>query len=84
LKGERKIIDNNWKLGISEIMKDSTDSKIYVLNVNNLLPRSPKALNEAKGIITADYQNYLEKQWLASLREKYKVVLNNEVLKTIK
>jgi len=34
-------------------------------------------LNEA-GIITADYQNYLEKEWIRDLRVKYQVVVNRE------
>jgi peptidyl-prolyl cis-trans isomerase SurA len=83
LKGERKLVDNNWKEGLSGVVKDE-DGKFYVLKVNKLMPKSPKALNEAKGIITADYQNYLEKQWLASLREKHKVEVNRDVLKMIK
>ncbi len=56
----------------------------YVLKVNKLLAKTPKALNEAKGVITADYQNYLEKEWLSSLRKKYTITVDKEVLKTIK
>jgi hypothetical protein len=33
---------------------------------------------------TADYQNYLEKEWLTYLKNKYVVKVNNEVLSTIK
>jgi len=29
----------------------------------------PKSLLEARGLITADYQNYLEKEWLSGLRK---------------
>ena len=82
LKGERKLVDDNWKEGVSEIIKDA-DGKFYIVKVNKLLPKSPKALNEAKGLITADYQNHLEKEWLASLRTKHKVDVNRDVLKTI-
>jgi peptidyl-prolyl cis-trans isomerase SurA len=49
-----------------------------------MLPPQPKELSEAKGIITADYQSYLEKQWINELRSKYKVKINEEVLKQIK
>ncbi|MDD2386456.1 MAG: peptidylprolyl isomerase [Bacteroidales bacterium] len=42
-----------------------------------------KTLNEARGVITADYQNLLEKQWIAELQAKYKVVLHDDVLKKI-
>ncbi|NTW24046.1 MAG: hypothetical protein HGA37_05050, partial [Lentimicrobium sp.] len=44
----------------------------------------PKKLNEARGIITADYQNFLEKQWIKELRAKYPYEVNAEVLSSIK
>ena len=34
--------------------------------------------------MTADYQNYLEKEWIASLRAKYPVEVNAAVLAKIK
>lgn len=82
LKGENKMVDDNWKTGISNDIKQ--DGKVYILVVNKLLPKSPKALNEAKGMVTADYQNYLEKEWLSSLKNGHTVVVNEEVLNSIK
>ncbi len=82
LKGENKMVDENWKMGISNDIKQ--DGKVYILVVNKLLPKSPKTLNEAKGIVTADYQNYLEKEWLSGLRNNHKVEVKEEVLNTIK
>jgi peptidyl-prolyl cis-trans isomerase SurA len=38
---------------------------------------------EAKGQVIADYQNYLENEWLDYLKKKYPVEINYEVLKTI-
>ena len=85
LKGENKNVDANWKQGIvATDIKDSKDSKIMVLVINKLLAKSPKTIAEAKGMITADYQNYLEKEWLAYLKNKYKVTVNEEVLNTVK
>ena len=48
-----------------------------------LLPEQ-KSLIEAKGIVTADYQNYLEKEWLKTLRTKYPYQVNQEVYNSIK
>jgi peptidyl-prolyl cis-trans isomerase SurA len=48
------------------------------------LPKTPKTLGESRGSVTADYQNYLDAEWLAYLKNKYKVTLNQEVLDTIK
>lgn len=37
-------------------------------------------LDEIRGTVIADYQNYLEEQWLGELREKYDVWINREAL----
>jgi peptidyl-prolyl cis-trans isomerase SurA len=42
-----------------------------------------KELAEAKGIITSDYQTYLEKEWLAELEKKHKIVVYKDVLYSI-
>ncbi|MCX6286559.1 MAG: peptidylprolyl isomerase [Bacteroidetes bacterium] len=71
-----------WTPGIS---KDITvkDGIVFV-NIKRILKPEPKTLNEARGLITADYQNYLEKEWIRYLRAKYPVVVNREVLAKIK
>jgi len=59
------------------------DGKYYVVDVKEVIPASQKELNEAKGLITSDYQNHLEKEWLKSLEHKHSVKVNNEVLYSI-
>jgi peptidyl-prolyl cis-trans isomerase SurA len=58
----------------------SYDGKWYVVDVAALLPSAPKDFNEAKGIATSDYQAYLEKKWLETLRLKHQIVINEDVL----
>ncbi len=85
LKGENKDVDANWQQGIvATDIKDVKENKVTVLVINNLLGKTPKTIAEAKGMITADYQNYLEKEWLAYLKNKYTVKVNEEVLNTVK
>ena len=36
-----------------------------------------------RGLVTADYQDALEKEWVADLRKRYGVVVNKEVLQTV-
>ncbi len=43
----------------------------------------PKSFDEARGLITAGYQEQLEKEWIAELKAKYPVVINEEVLSTL-
>jgi peptidyl-prolyl cis-trans isomerase SurA len=38
---------------------------------------------DVRGQVTNDYQDQLEKQWIATLREKYPVVINEEVLDSL-
>lgn len=85
LKGENKNVDANWKQGVAEKdIIDEKEKKVLVLVVNKLSPKSPKTLAECRGMVTADYQSYLEKEWIAYLKNKYKVKTNDDVLNTIK
>ena len=54
-----------------------------VVAVGKVLKR-PEEYNDDRGKIVTDYQDYLEKLWIASLREKYPVVINEEVWKDLK
>jgi peptidyl-prolyl cis-trans isomerase SurA len=82
LKGENKMIDENWKQGLSNDIKK--ENKIIILSVNKVLPKTPKLISECKGIVTADYQNYLEKEWISSIRNGHQVKVNEEVLNSVK
>lgn len=54
-----------------------------VVTVGKVLKR-PEEYNDDRGKIVTDYQDYLEKLWIASLREKYPVVINEEVWEALK
>ena len=45
--------------------------------------KAPESYLDVKGVVTNDYQKYLEEQWVKSLRKKYKVKIDKEVLKTV-
>ncbi|HSG67780.1 MAG TPA: peptidylprolyl isomerase, partial [Bacteroidales bacterium] len=51
--------------------------------VHGVRAPEPKTLDEARGLITSDYQNYLEKQWVAELKKKYPVTVNEEIFEDI-
>ncbi|MBK6833867.1 MAG: hypothetical protein IPG89_06155 [Bacteroidetes bacterium] len=52
--------------------------------VNKVLPKTPKLLNEAKGMVTADYQNFLEKDWLTNIRKNHTIEVKEDVLNSVK
>ncbi len=82
-KGDDPMIDEiDWKTGMAT--ETATTDKVTMIKVNEVVKPEIKKLNEARGIITADYQNFLEKQWIKDLRAKYPFEVNNEVLSSIK
>ena len=70
-----------WGKGFLKVLQDN--GKTMVIVVNKILPPMPKLFNEIRGQVTADYQNYLDQQWIGTLRTKYPVVINNVVLRRI-
>jgi peptidyl-prolyl cis-trans isomerase SurA len=48
-----------------------------------VLKKGPEAYSDVRGQVIADYQTYLEARWIASLRAKYKVEINQAVLNTV-
>lgn len=60
------------------------DDHVAIVDLKKIHPPAPKAIDEARGAITAAYQDSLEKQWLKELREKYPVEVDKEVLYSIK
>jgi len=81
-KGDNKIIDNtNWNLGVSNPIEDGKRKCIVI--VHKLLSPSIKTLEEAKGIVTSDYQEYLEEEWIKNLRATYTYKVYNDVFNSI-
>ncbi|WP_283643148.1 peptidylprolyl isomerase [Croceibacter atlanticus] len=70
------------KQGISKVFEE--DNYYTVVNIKDVLPAGPKTFKEAKGTIVSDYQDYLEKNWIASLRTKYSVNINDDTVNLIK
>ena len=60
-------------------LKDFPIDAVY----GKLLKKKPDDYTDVKGLVTADYQEMLEEQWITELRKKYPVEINYEVLKTV-
>jgi peptidyl-prolyl cis-trans isomerase SurA len=56
------------------------EDKFYVVFLNKELPIMKKEFNEAKGIVTSDYQNFMEQTWLEELEKKHKITFNFDLL----
>ena len=51
--------------------------------VYGTLLKQPKDFSDVRELVVSDYQEQLEKQWIADLRRQYPVVVNKEVLATV-
>ncbi len=84
-EGDNKFVDMaDWKPGLYGPFKSDVDRFSVFVRVREVLAVQPKALNEARGLITSDYQNHLEKQWMEELRAKYPVKVNQKVFDKVK
>lgn len=80
-KGDNALIDR-------EVFKKQ-DAKVdsvkgYPIDATyGKLIKSPQDYTDVRGLVTADLQDELEHLWVADLRRKYAVTVNDEVLKTV-
>jgi peptidyl-prolyl cis-trans isomerase SurA len=82
-KEDRELLARvDWKTGLSKDIQDN--GQIKFVDIKSLLAPAPKKLDEAKGMITSEYQNYLEQEWIKQLRSKYKYSVDKNVLYSIK
>lgn len=79
-----EVLPKNLKFesGISEIIKDA--EYYFVTNVNKTLPAGSKTLDECKGKVINDYQQYLEENWVKDLKNEFKVEVNQVVFEKVK
>ena len=68
--------------GISEIYE--YNKAFHVVKVNEVLPESTKPFEDAQGPVISEYQIIYEENWLKELAGKYKVKMNQELLKKVK
>ncbi len=74
--------DFNFKKGISKVY--FYNDAYHIIKVNKVLPEATKTLDESRGAVISDYQDKVEKEWLMELENKYKVVINNNILAKVK
>jgi peptidyl-prolyl cis-trans isomerase SurA len=65
----------DWKPGDYSL---ENSGLYYLVRILALLPPGPMTFEEAKAPVIADYQNYLEKNWVEQLKQKYPVKINDK------
>lgn len=85
-KGDNPAVDK-IAFNIDVTLNKTTDiisDKNQIVLINKMIEPQIKTLSEAKGLVTADYQSFLEKNWISELKAKHTITVNKEVLSTIK
>ena len=62
-----------------------THLKDYPIDAHygRMLKKGPENYTDVRGLVVSDYQEMLEKEWVADLRRKYTFQVNEDVLKTV-
>jgi len=80
-KGESSIIDGiDWSVGLKSW---ETAGKFAVVEVKKVEPERLRSFEEARGLVIRAYQEQLEKEWVAKLKQQYPVVIKTEELEKI-
>jgi peptidyl-prolyl cis-trans isomerase SurA len=73
-----------WKVGsISEIIVNKKNKTSSFLKLEKIVPPTNKDLKDARGFVIADYQNYLEKEWIKELKSNYAIKVNDKVFEAL-
>jgi len=80
--GVNEMVDaQNGERGPGPVVEDG-DQLTFII-VQGLRSPQVKKLDEARGQVTSDYQEYLESEWIRSLKEKYPVSVDRSLLNKI-
>ena len=80
LPGEYKFSPKTF----TPAVKSQSDTSVSFAYVYEYFPqRSPRSYDEARGYVINDYQIYLEQQWIAQLKKKYPIKVNETVFRSL-
>lgn len=69
---------------LSSITENESDKSASFYYIVKVYPKStPRNFDDARGMVMNDYQQELEEKWIAELKKKYPVKLNQEVWRSI-
>ena len=68
--------------GASDIVKDG--EYYFITVIDKVFPEGIKTLEECKGKLTNEYQQYLEQNWVDNLKKEFNIKVNNDVFEKVK
>jgi peptidyl-prolyl cis-trans isomerase SurA len=83
-KEEAQKLGLDWKKGAVNAMEKNLGINAYIFSkIEGFIAAAPKDLKDTRGYVVADFQDSLEKSWIESLRKKYPVKINENILNNI-
>jgi len=82
VQGENKVVDDQIFKTKEKYVPTKEFPFFFV--TGKLLKNKPEDYSDVRGLVTADYQEFLEREWIKTLRAKYPVNVDQNVLKTVK
>lgn len=80
-KSNTRFKDLAWEENNPSPLRKNDETGAFTFSmISKIFPVRNKTLKEARGYVVADYQEYLEKEWLKELAAAYKVDINNDIL----
>ncbi len=79
-KGDNALVDRE-AFGVDTVVKPLKDYPNMA--VYGKVLKAPKEMSDVRALVVADYQDSLEKQWVADLRRQFAVKVNDDVLNTV-
>jgi len=81
-KGQNAMVDNLMFGGPKAEPANSKFTEYFLYNARVL--NEPEEVMDVRGMVTNDYQNALEQEWIEDLKNRYPVTVNEKVLKKVK
>lgn len=81
-EGQNAMVDNVM-FGGAPVKPNNKKYTVYFLFDPKVL-NAPETMTDVRSLVTGDYQNQLERDWVESLKSRYPVKVNEKVLKKIK
>lgn len=71
-----------YDIGVSDVFKEG--EYYFVTKVDKIMPVGVKTLEECKGKLINEYQQYLEQSWVSDLKKEFTIKVNQDAFDRVK